>query len=147
MITSWNEFAEAVLRPVERASMQLRVIFIAGAVQAAHGIISGKFTADALMKELEELPEREEFKLDNERVDLQAIPFTIQHDGKTVWVNSPTKCVARFGRHAWEVGSITHSMSDLDLAWQQFQAAVFADYCIVVPDDFKPQQGDSTNAD
>jgi hypothetical protein len=38
-------------------------------------------------------------------------------------------------------------MSDLDLAWQQFQAAVFADYCIVVPDDFKPQQGDSTNAD
>jgi hypothetical protein len=87
MITSWNEFAEAVLRPVERASMQLRVIFIAGAVQAAHGIISGKFTADALMKELEELPEREEFKLDNERVDLQAIPFTIQHDDKT-WLAS-----------------------------------------------------------
>ena len=74
----------------------------------------------------------------------------IHSDGRTVWINSGSRCVARFGRLAFEVFSSTgrfvssgtspactlDALGDND--WERFRQAVAQHHDVIVGDEHRP---------
>lgn len=72
----------------------------------------------------------------------------IRTDGRTVWVNGPAGCLARFGGAGYEIGSAApyfegSPWNEPGLQWPErwalFVARVKARYGIAVPDSHKPK--------